>query len=171
MDKRDSTYHYKKFRGFGADNPNWKGGRYIKAGYWLVRDSSAGAYVQEHRLVWEETHKACLLPWGHVHHIDGNKQNNDPQNLLGMSHSQHLTLERTGKRHTEETKRKMSLSATRDMSQRRCADCESATTQNTHGRPNWYRCPTGDGFLCRVCYKRQRRRTSKDSLTKPSYGT
>ena len=27
-------------------------------------------YVRIHRLIWEEYHKACLLPWSDVHHIN-----------------------------------------------------------------------------------------------------
>lgn len=38
----------------------------------------------EHRLVWEEAHKACLLPWANVFHVNGIKKDNRPENLKAI---------------------------------------------------------------------------------------
>jgi hypothetical protein len=72
----------------GAANPNWRGGRTIAStGYVLVRVgvghplADVRGYAYEHRLVASEKLGRDLLPGEIVHHIDGNKQNNDPANL------------------------------------------------------------------------------------------
>jgi hypothetical protein len=51
----------------------------------------------QHRLIYEEYHKCCLLSWCHIHHINGNKQDNRIENLQGMTHGQHSTLTHKGK--------------------------------------------------------------------------
>lgn len=49
-------------------------------------------YVMEHRLVYEEYYKCCLLPWAEIHHINENKKDNRIQNLMTLSTSQHVAL-------------------------------------------------------------------------------
>lgn len=46
-------------------------------------------HIPEHRLVFEYYHQCVLLRWGVVHHINGNKEDNRPENLEGMTRSQH----------------------------------------------------------------------------------
>lgn len=41
-------------------------------------------YVMEHRVIWEQSHNACLLPWANVFHINGIKTDNRPENLKAM---------------------------------------------------------------------------------------
>ena len=58
-------------------------------GYKYIRNpnhhfSDRHGYVLEHRLNWEEFHKASLLPWADVHHLDHDKLNNNPLNLVAM---------------------------------------------------------------------------------------
>lgn len=45
-----------------------------------------------HRLIWEKHHNACLLPGIHIHHIDGDHSNNDPDNLLACTAEEHWQI-------------------------------------------------------------------------------
>lgn len=71
----------------GEHHPNWKGGQYLdSAGYVreLCKDhpyAFRDGYVLQHRLVMEERLGRYLEPNETVHHKDGNRQNNDPDNL------------------------------------------------------------------------------------------
>lgn len=61
------------------------------------KQASANTYkklygVHEHRAIAEKILNRPLLTSEHVHHIDGNKHNNDPSNLCVMSRSNHLRL-------------------------------------------------------------------------------
>lgn len=47
---------------------------------------------REHRHVWQEYHKACLLPWGHIHHKNGIRSDNEIGNLEGMSKREHSRI-------------------------------------------------------------------------------
>lgn len=46
----------------------------------------------EHRVVAEEMIGRPLMPNEIVHHLDGNKQNNNPSNLRVMTQSEHVKL-------------------------------------------------------------------------------
>lgn len=86
----------------GKNNNNWKGGRSITPdGYVLIRVgihhhlSDVRGYAYEHRLVAEQKFGRRLKPGELVHHIDGNKQNNNPENLeICTSTSSHRTKHR-----------------------------------------------------------------------------
>lgn len=55
-------------------------------------------YVREHRLVMEQKIGRRLKPGEVVHHIDGNRSNNDPDNLeLFASNGEHLRVSRAGR--------------------------------------------------------------------------
>lgn len=76
-----------KGRRYGAETRKWKGGRKIgKGGYVLLlrkdhpHHDSQG-YVPEHRLVAEQMLRRYLSKKEVVHHIDGDRQNNSPENL------------------------------------------------------------------------------------------
>ena len=78
----------------GAGNPNWKGGRTLQSGYVLVRmpfhpQSRSNGYYPEHRLVMEKMIGRYLEKEEVVHHIDGNKENNSPGNLVITTHHLH----------------------------------------------------------------------------------
>lgn len=45
-----------------------------------------------YRKIWEKYHNACLLPGIHIHHLDGNPWNNDPNNLLAVTRREHYLI-------------------------------------------------------------------------------
>ena len=81
----------------GAKNPMWKGGRTIaQHGYVLVRVGKSHrladvrGYAYEHRVVAEEMLKRPLRKGEVVHHKNGNKMDNRPENLMVVkSHAHH----------------------------------------------------------------------------------
>ncbi len=71
----------------GEKSTQWKGGRIIQNGYIKVMKkdhphANGDGYVQEHRLVMEKMAGRYLKPSERVHHIDRNRKNNNPSNLL-----------------------------------------------------------------------------------------
>lgn len=88
----------------GARHNQWKGGRFVDAnGYirvWIDRDdplaimADSQGYVAEHRLVVARKLGRPLTRSETVHHIDGNTQNNDPDNLQLRQgkHGKHIVL-------------------------------------------------------------------------------
>lgn len=55
---------------------------------------NSGFYVREHRLVVEKIIGRFLLPTEEVHHLDHNRKNNKPHNLMAFkSKSAHLRFE------------------------------------------------------------------------------
>lgn len=77
--------------------PNWKGGRSIRNGYVEVYapwhpSARTRKYVYEHILIMENAIGRYLINDEVVHHIDGNKKNNDISNLKLMTNSEHIKL-------------------------------------------------------------------------------
>lgn len=85
-------------------NHFWAGGSTSDKGHVLVKvpghpQANAHGYVRLHRLVMEAKLGRPLLATEVVHHIDGNKQNNHPDNLMLFDkNSQHLRYELSGRR-------------------------------------------------------------------------
>lgn len=74
-----------------------KGDGYIHQGYRRVycidypgSDKKGGIF--EHVFNFENHYMCCMLPWGRVHHIDGNKLNNNIDNLEGMTWFKHMRI-------------------------------------------------------------------------------
>ena len=67
-----------------------------------------GKKIDEHRYVMEQYLGRPLSRYEIVHHKDGNKRNNDINNLEVMDLSQHTKLHRTGIERSTETKKKIS---------------------------------------------------------------
>lgn len=100
----------------GKTNPAWKGGRTIDDdGYVMIfspnhPNANSGGYVREHRLVMESKLSRLLLPKEVVHHIDGRRSNNHPDNLeLFATNADHLrnTLKGRAPRWTEDGLRRI----------------------------------------------------------------
>ncbi len=73
----------------GPDHPQWKGGKSVNSNGYVLMRLPAGHHLRgqngsgyEHRVVAEQKYGRRLLPTEKVHHIDGNRQNNSPDNLV-----------------------------------------------------------------------------------------
>jgi hypothetical protein len=84
-----------KYCGKKCEGPLRKKERFMKNGYWCVQapdhpNAFGGRHYYEHRLVLEKKLGRYLEKGEVVHHIDGNRLNNDPLNLeLHESRSSH----------------------------------------------------------------------------------
>jgi hypothetical protein len=85
-----SCGHKKRINTLGGHAPNWKGGRHIDLkGY--VRLWDGNKYIFEHHKVWIKVYGD--IPKGYViHHTDGNKENNNIDNLECMLKKEHDLL-------------------------------------------------------------------------------
>lgn len=88
----------------GSKNPRWKGGISIHFfGYKLILSKdhpfkTNRGYVREHRLIMEKYLGRHLTKKEVIHHIDGNKNNNNISNLmLFPNHSEHMKYEQNKK--------------------------------------------------------------------------
>jgi hypothetical protein len=87
----------------GDKHPGWKGGRVMQGGYrYLYRpdhpNATKAGYVLEHRLVVEQSLGRLLERNEVVHHIDANRENNDPANLVVFqTNAAHLRHELAGR--------------------------------------------------------------------------
>jgi hypothetical protein len=93
------------------NNGYWKGGTTQSTdGYVYVRanhTSGAGAYRPRHYLVWEQTHGQPLPKGWVVHHLNGIKGDDRPENLVGMSRGDHHRKPREALRPYEECIRQL----------------------------------------------------------------
>lgn len=85
------------FKNNPSANPNWRGGVHLHEGYITVYcpnhpNTMHGKCVYEHQLVMEKHIGRYLKKGEVVHHIDGNKSNNDINNLLLLTNSDHAKL-------------------------------------------------------------------------------
>lgn len=70
-----------------------------------------GTTRDEHRLVMEAHIGRSLRSDEHIHHIDGNKRNNDISNLKILSKEDHTRHHMIGNVPSDKTKQKLSISA------------------------------------------------------------
>jgi len=124
---------------------HWNGGQHIKDGYIVTYKPdhpkcNKTGYIKQHRIIYEEFYKCCLLPNSVVHHIDKNRQNNNIENLMVfVNHSTHEKFEKKV-----------------DMSNRYCLICNNKTWKTKNGNELWY-C-YNDGFKCKRCYDKHIKR-------------
>lgn len=76
----------------GPDHPLWRAGLTLSGGYLVFtasKDNGAHAGRAVHQIVAEWKHGRRPLSGEHVHHIDGNKLNNHPDNLTILTAQEH----------------------------------------------------------------------------------
>lgn len=125
---------------WGVNNDNWKGGRTKKGDYWYVRIDNK--YEPEHVYFYEQYYKVCVMPWTVVHHIDENKENNMPWNLMTMIWGEHTRYHHGI-----------------DMEDRRCSN-KNCTTPIDEYSDNWYY-DKDRKLICNRCYLRDYRKNKK----------
>lgn len=103
--------------------PNWdvdieKGTIYnLKLKHYLGNVNNKSGYITVsnkgylHRIIWMVANQAEIPDGYHIHHIDGNKQNNSIYNLELLEAIAHHHHHRIGSIHSTDTKEKMSKSA------------------------------------------------------------
>ena len=85
-----------------SNNPNWKGGKIIRHGYYFLfmpkhprAKKTNQRYIQEHIFIMEKKLGRYLdYTKEIVHHKNGNKFDNRVKNLKIISHSKHTKLHR-----------------------------------------------------------------------------
>lgn len=64
------------------------------SGYQQFQDKRTGQWEYTHRRVAEKLVGGKIYPGREVHHIDGDKSNNQPSNLTVVSRAQHTRIHR-----------------------------------------------------------------------------
>jgi hypothetical protein len=78
------------------NHPQWKGGRKKHgAGYVQVKipnhpRANKGGYVLEHIIIWEQANGQPVPPDHSVHHLNGIKDDNHPDNLVVIPKAEHI---------------------------------------------------------------------------------
>lgn len=83
--------------------------RHISGGYVVVYCPEKRRYIAEHILIWEQVHNSKLPKGWVIHHLNGIRNDNRPENLIALSSQKHrLILAEKAKRIRElETKIKL----------------------------------------------------------------
>jgi IS30 family transposase len=98
--KRNNRKLNRIFQGKGPDHPQWKGGRSLhgQSGYWTIYSPNhprkkKNNRVFEHIVIAEKKYGHLITKDTPIHHIDFNRQNNNPNNLyLCNGHKEHRDI-------------------------------------------------------------------------------
>lgn len=138
----------------GEKSHRYKNGKSKSMGYETTyfRDNPYGYYrqIHTHRLVMSQFLGRKLERWEHVHHIDGNKENNDISNLQLLTDSEHavITVKSRKKKHNGE----------------KCSNPDCKTPYETYINPEGHQiwCRDGNGgYLCKKCYQNKQYKLKK----------
>lgn len=73
----------------GIGNPNFRDG-YLKTNKGYIRICVSGKYIHYHRYLMEKHTGRKMLKTDHVHHVNGDKEDNRIENLEIVNNSEHL---------------------------------------------------------------------------------
>ncbi len=138
----------------GENNSNYKNGKYSDN---YLRIIVNGKNIKKHIHIFQEYIQCCMLPWGDVHHKDGDKFNNEITNLQGIMHNQHAII-----------------SNKKDMSGRFCKICGGKTKYNKSRKGTLCESWQGneiDGWTCKNCYMKQLYYKNKNGKERPQNTT
>lgn len=113
-DEKIETINRKAVARKGKESEFWRGGRCVtRQGYVQIlmpncHRADKSGYVFEHIYNWETANNRELPDGWVVHHLNGVKNDNRPENLVAMTISEHTILHNTGRIFSQETKKKMS---------------------------------------------------------------
>ena len=108
----------------------------MRSGKYYQAVKIGGVKHDLHRLIAEQTIGRPLTSNEVVHHIDGNKQNNDPANLVVLTRAEHSKLHATGQTKPPQTCAKLAKANTRPRPDLRCMtpqEAREAARQHDNG--------------------------------------
>lgn len=71
----------------------------VPSGYNVARDGRSP--LRLHQAIWEQAHQATIPPGHEIHHDDEDRSNNDPGNLVALTHAEHAARHRGATRDAE----------------------------------------------------------------------